>query len=436
MLRSFDVPLLLLIGCQWGDEGKGKVVDVLSGDVDMVARYQGGNNAGHTVVIEGKQYILHLIPSGILHEGVECLIGNGVVVDPLVLKGEIETLEKQGIKVRERLHISQNAHLIMPYHCLLDKAVEKMRGKDKLGTTGRGIGYSYGDKSLRQGIRMLDLLDKDRFVRKVRAALDYYSPILRSIQDEPLPLYDDIVDQIFPLSPYFRDLIVDGVSLVNTYLDEGKKVLAEGAQGVMLDIDFGTYPFVTSSNPTPGGVCTGLGVSPFKISNMLGVVKAYTTRVGSGPMPTELLDETGNLLRERGGEYGATTGRPRRCGWFDALVLRRTVQITGIKDIVITKLDVLDSLDTLKICTAYKYKGKEIDLFPFGLEDTCNLEPIYETLPGWGAGTNGIKKYEDLPSQARVYLETIEKLIKARIVIVSIGPGRESTILRNPEFWG
>jgi adenylosuccinate synthase len=253
---------------------------------------------------------------------------------------------------------------------------------------------------------------------------------------EQQPSVDGTVDQILPLSEYFRELIIDGVTLVNKFLDEGKRVLAEGAQGVMLDIDFGTYPFVTSSNPTPGGVCTGLGISPFKISSMLGVVKAYTTRVGSGPMPTELLDETGTLLRERGGEYGATTGRPRRCGWFDAVVLRRTMQITGIRDIVITKLDVLDSLENLKICTAYKYKGDKIDLFPFGMEDTCDLEPLYETLPGWGAGTTGIKKYEALPSQAKSYLEAIEDLIKARITIVSVGAGRENTILRNPEFWG
>lgn len=430
------MPLLLLIGCQWGDEGKGKVVDVLSGDVDLVARYQGGNNAGHTVVIQGKQYILHLIPSGILHEGVRCLIGNGVVVDPLVLKDEIETLENRGIKVRERLHISQNAHLIMPYHCLLDKAVEKMRGKGKLGTTGRGIGYAYGDKSLRQGVRMLDLLNKDRFVKRVRSALDFYSPILSQISEEQKPSVEGIVDQIHPLSEYFRDLIVDGVSLINQYLDDGKRVLAEGAQGVMLDIDFGTYPFVTSSNPTPGGACTGLGISPFKISRILGVVKAYTTRVGNGPMPTELLDETGNLLREKGGEYGATTGRPRRCGWFDAVVLRRALQITGIKEIVITKLDVLDSMETLQICTAYKYKGKKIDLFPFGLEDTVDLEPLYETLPGWSDDTSGIKKYDDLPSQAKSYLKAIEDFLNVRIAIVSVGAGRENTILRNPDFWG
>ncbi|MBN1900180.1 adenylosuccinate synthase [Candidatus Sumerlaeota bacterium] len=428
--------LLLLIGCQWGDEGKGKVVDVLSHKVDMVARYQGGNNAGHTVVIQGKQYILHLIPSGILHEGVSCLIGNGVVVDPLVLKQEIDALETKGVKIRDRLYISQNAHLIMPYHCLVDKSVEKMRGKAKLGTTGRGIGYAYSDKTLRHGVRMLDFLDKDRFVQKVQAALDYHSPLMNRFTEEKPPSVQDMIDQVFSLSEYFREMIVDGVSLVNQYLDEGKKVLAEGAQGVMLDIDFGTYPFVTSSNPTPGGVCSGLGISPFRISGMLGVVKAYTTRVGSGPMPTELLDETGDLLRERGREYGATTGRPRRCGWFDAVVLRRALQLTGIKDIAVTKLDVLDSLDALKICTAYKYKGKTIDLFPFGLEDTEGLEPVYETLPGWEGLTRGVENYDDLPSRAKTYLETIEDLIKAKIVLVSIGPGRENTIVRNPDFWG
>lgn len=424
-----------MIGCQWGDEGKGKIVDVLSEKVDLAARYQGGNNAGHTVVISGKQYILHLIPSAILHENAKCLIGNGVVVDPEVLKEEIEALEAEGVSVRERLFISQNAHLILPYHRLLDKAFEALRGKGKIGTTGRGIGCAYGDKALRQGIRAMDLLDKDRFSRKVKAAIQFYQPFFDAVLKEEAPTADQVIDQIYPLSDLIKDCVVDGVMMINNALDEKKQVLAEGAQGVMLDIDFGTYPFVTSSNPTPGGVCSGLGVSPRKISSMLGVVKAYTTRVGSGPMPTELTDETGERLRKEGAEFGATTGRPRRCGWFDAVVLRRTLQITGIRKIVITKLDVLDSFEEIKICTSYRYKGQEIDYFPFGLENTENLEPVYETMPGWNSKTSSIRQYHGLPDAARKYLDRIEALLGIDIGVVSIGPGREATIIRDRNIW-
>jgi adenylosuccinate synthase len=427
------VALNVLLGCQWGDEGKGKIVDYLSDNVDMVARYQGGNNAGHTVVISGKKYVLHLVPSGILRDDVKCLIGNGVVVDPIVLKEEISTLEELGVDVNGRLLISQNAHLIMPYHRLIDKALEKLRGKGKIGTTGRGIGCAYGDKIMRQGIRALDLLDKDSFVSKVQKALDYYIPIFNKV-NEQCPSIDEIVDSVFNTSSYMKDMIVDGVSLVNKYIEEGKTVLAEGAQGIMLDIDFGTYPFVTSSNPSPGGVCTGLGVSPLKVNHILGIVKAYTTRVGSGPMPSELLCETGEKLRSEGAEFGATTGRPRRCGWFDAVVLRRTLQISGIKDIVITKLDVLDSFKEIKICTGYQYKGENIDFFPFGLENAGDAVPVYETMPGWNSKTTGVKNYDDLPVAARNYLERIEEILDARVVIVSVGPGRKETIIRDRSF--
>ena len=429
------MPLLVLIGCQWGDEGKGKVVDVLAGDVDMAARYQGGNNAGHTVVIKGKKYVLHLIPSGILHDGVACLIGNGVVLDAEVLKQEIETLEKEGLKVSNRLFISQNTHLILPYHSLLDKAMEELRGKGKIGTTGRGIGYAYSDKALRQGVRVMDLLDRDRFARKIRSAMDFFGPLLEKALVNERPSADAIIERILPLADLLRPMVVDGVSLVNEYLDQGKRVLAEGAQGIMLDIDFGTYPFLTSSNPSPGGVCTGLGISPKKITRMLGVMKAYTTRVGSGPFPTELSDDAGNMLRSRGAEYGATTGRPRRCGWLDAVIMRRSLQISGIKDVVVTKLDVLDAFESLKICTGYKYKGKTLAMFPFGLEDSSEVEPIYETHPGWQTDISKVTEYRALPKQAKIYLHRIENLLGVRMVIVSVGPGRENTIMRTKSLW-
>ena len=425
--------LFVLLGCQWGDEGKGKIVDVLSGNMDIVARYQGGNNAGHTVVISGKQYILHLIPSGILHENVQCLIGNGVVIDPLVLKEEIETLEKEGIPVKKRLFISENAHIIMPYHKELDIALEKLRGKGKIGTTGRGIGCTYGDKSMRQGLRVLDLLDKDRFASKVEKAINYFCPLFEKVE-LPCPTVDQMIEQIFPLSKYLRDCVVDGVTMLNNALSQKKRILAEGAQGIMLDIDFGTYPFVTSSNPSPGGVCTGLGVPPAAIENTLGIVKAYTTRVGSGPFPSELLDDDGEKLRKEGAEFGATTGRPRRCGWFDAVVLRRTLQISGIKDIVITKLDVLDSFETLKICTAYEYRGKKIEYFPFGIESNEEVTPVYETVPGWNCKTTGISSYDDLPEKAKAYLVKIEEILGVNINIVSVGPGRKNTIVRKEPF--
>jgi len=428
------VPLLVLVGCQWGDEGKGKIVDVLSAEVDMAARYQGGNNAGHTVVIGGKKTILHLIPSGILHDDVVCLIGNGVVVDPVVLREEVASLEKAGVQVSGRLFISLNAHLILPYHRQLDKAFEQLRGKGRIGTTGRGIGCAYGDKVTRQGVRVLDLLDKDRFVRKVTAAMEFYAPVFQAVLEGEIPTVDDVLREVWPLSDYIRNFAVYGVTLANDYLAQNKRILAEGAQGIMLDIDFGTYPFVTSSNPSPGGVCTGLGVSPCAVGSLLGVVKAYTTRVGEGPMPTELKDETGEALRRIGAEFGATTGRPRRCGWFDAVVLRRALQLSGIHNLVITKLDVLDSLPEIKICTAYTMNGQTTALFPFGLEDDSGIEPVYETLPGWNSSTVGITCYDDLPLPARKYLERIEQILGANIAIVSTGPGREETIIRG-DVW-
>ncbi|MBI3735352.1 adenylosuccinate synthase, partial [Candidatus Sumerlaeota bacterium] len=335
------MPLLIVIGCQWGDEGKGKIVDVISQEADLVARYQGGNNAGHTVVVGTEKTILHLIPSGVLHPNVQCLIGNGVVVDPLVLEEEIQTLEAAKVDVRSRLHLAECAHVIVPYHKLLDQAQEKMRGAGKIGTTGRGIGGAYADKVARQGVRLGDYRDKDIFAEKIRALDRYYQPLFKHIFKEKIPNPDTVVDQLWAIEPTIRPLLCDSVAMINEYLARKKRVLAEGAQGVMLDIDFGSYPYVTSSSPSTGGVCTGLGIAPQHIKQVLGVVKAYTTRVGEGPFPTEILGDIGEFLRAEGNEFGATTGRPRRCGWFDACVLRRSVQVAGVTSIALTKLDVL-----------------------------------------------------------------------------------------------
>ncbi|MCX7625141.1 MAG: adenylosuccinate synthase, partial [Candidatus Sumerlaeaceae bacterium] len=344
------MPLVVIVGCQWGDEGKGKVIDFLAHDADWVARYQGGNNAGHTVIVRGEKRILHLIPSGILHPNVKCLIGNGVVVDPQALVEEIQMLEASGVAVRDRLFVSENTHIIMPYHRKLDHMMEARRGANKIGTTGRGIGCAYGDKVARHGIRMHDLRDKDAFARKVATFSPFYQHLFQSYGEEPWSV-DDVVEEVWRYRDDILPLIVDGVSLLNEELDKGKKILAEGAQGILLDVDFGTYPFVTSSNPSPGGVCTGLGVPPRKVSKVVGVVKAYCTRVGAGPFPTEMADQLGERLRQWGGEFGATTGRPRRCGWFDCAALRRSLQIGGITNLALMKLDVLSELDEIRVCT-------------------------------------------------------------------------------------
>lgn len=429
------VNLLLIVGCQWGDEGKGKIVDILAEEADLVARYQGGNNAGHTVVIGDKKYILHTIPSGILHEGVKCLIGNGVVIDPISLDKEVEGLRAVGISVGENLMISENAHLIMPYHIELDKMQEKMRGDSKIGTTGRGIGCCYGDKITRQGIRVCDVKNKDIFIKKFKKNMNNLLPQFKNFY-ETLPFNPiELEEKAWTYSEKLQPYIVDGITVVNRYLDNGKKVLCEGAQGIMLDIDFGTYPYVTSSNPSPGGVCTGLGVPPNKITKVIGIVKAYTTRVGSGVLPTELLDEDGEKLRKIGGEYGATTGRPRRCGWFDAPAVRRTVQISGAKHIILTKLDVLSTFPKIKICGAYRFNNKTYNLYPLGIDQENSFEPIYDEVAGWDESLDNITSFEQLPKNAISYVEKIEDMLDVRVSAVSVGPRRDQMIFRDKDLY-
>lgn len=429
------MPLVVIVGCQWGDEGKGKVIDFLAHDADLVARYQGGNNAGHTVIVDGKKIILHLIPSGILNSGVRSLIGNGVVVDPQALVEEMHTLEATGVDdVRSRLFVSEGAHLIMPYHRKLDQMQELRRGANKIGTTGRGIGCAYGDKVARQGVRMLDLRNKDRFKEKVKTFSPFYQQLFESYGEEPWSV-DAVVDEVWSYRDEILPLIVDGVTMINNELKQGKKILVEGAQGILLDVDFGTYPFVTSSNPSPGGVCTGLGVSPRSIGKIIGVVKAYSTRVGSGPMVTELNDELGEKLREWGHEFGATTGRPRRCGWFDCVALRRSLQIGDITNLALMKLDVLDKLNEIKVCTHYKIDGKKVDLLPFGLETTEGVEPVYETLPGWNQDLTGCREFNDLPAAAKDYIQALEDYVGATMDFISVGPDRKETIFRSRDLF-
>jgi len=424
------VSTLVLVGCQWGDEGKGKIADFLSEEADWVARYQGGNNAGHTVIIKGQKFILHTIPSGILHPGTQCLIGNGVVVNPLALVKEIEELEARGITVDGRLWISESAHLILPIHQLLDRAHEGHSGALRIGTTGRGIGMAYADKMRRQGLRAGDFHSENCFAVCLRRLCEFYAPIFESVYHTAPPDPEQMVAEIWPAAKRLRSMVVDGPTLINEAADAGKKILCEGAQGALLDIDFGTYPFVTSSNPTPGGACTGTGLPPTRIDRVLGVVKAYTTRVGEGPFPTELHGDEGQKLREAGSEYGATTGRPRRCGWFDAPAARRSIQLTGARELAVMKLDVLDMLSTIRVCTAYRADGREYNIMPLdlGTRDAA-VDPVYEDHPGWRTPTTGIRRREDLPEAAIRYLRRIEELCGARISLISTGPDRADTIL-------
>lgn len=418
----------VVVGAQWGDEGKGKIVDLLSRDVDVVARYQGGANAGHTIVVDGKKIVLHLIPSGILHPGVQCVIGNGTVIDPVALMEEIRMLEEMGIDVEGRLHISHKAHLIMPYHKELDAIREK--GVGSIGTTGRGIGPAYFDKALRIGIRIVDLLDRDELRDKLRVNIEEKDKLLQAIYGaQPLDV-DAIIDEYVNFDARIDPFITDTTHLLNQAISEGKKVLAEGAQGALLDLDHGTYPFVTSSNPTSGGACTGLGIPPTKISSVLGVVKAYSTRVGNGPFPTELDNEIGELLRTEGHEFGATTGRVRRCGWIDIPALRYSFQVNGITEIALTKLDVLGVLDEIQICTSYNLDDRSVRYFP---ADAATLERVtceYEALPGWKESLDTYGSYAELPVAARNYVEAIERYLDVRVTWVSTGPGREQTLVK------
>ena len=418
----------IIVGAQWGDEGKGKIVDMLSEEADIVARYQGGANAGHTIVFDGKKYVLHLIPSGILHPTTICVIGNGVVIDPVALMEEIQMLESMGISVEGRLHISHKAHLIMPYHKLMDAAREKQAGS--IGTTGRGIGPAYYDKALRTGIRIVDLLDRETLREKIRHNLEEKNQLLQALYGaEPIDV-DAMIDEYVEFDTRIDPYITDTTLLLNTALKEGKRVLAEGAQGALLDLDHGTYPFVTSSNPTSGGACTGLGIPPTSIKSVMGVVKAYSTRVGNGPFPTELHDDIGELLRTEGHEFGATTGRKRRCGWLDIPALSYSIMINGISEIALTKLDVLGVLDEIKVCTGYLVDGKAVKSFPADVSTLSRVECIYETFPGWKCSLDGIRSFGELPPAAQRYIQEIERLLETPVRWVSTSPAREDTFLR------
>ncbi|MFQ5866241.1 MAG: adenylosuccinate synthase [bacterium] len=424
------MPVRVIVGTQWGDEGKGKIVDLLSKEVDIVARYQGGANAGHTVVIDGEKFILHLIPSGILHQNTTCIIGNGVVIDPIALLEEIALLESKGIRVNGRLLISHRAHLIMPYHKLLDQAKEHKDAEHKIGTTGRGIGPAYVDKVNRMGIRIVDLLDRETLKAKLRRNIEEKNQILKKIYEREELDVQHIINEYVEFDKKIDPYVKDVSTYVNAAIRQEKEILLEGAQGTLLDIDFGTYPFVTSSSPTSGGACSGVGIGPTKIDSVMGVIKAYTTRVGMGPFPTEITDETINL-RELGDEFGATTGRPRRCGWFDAVIANFAVQVNGLDSFALTKLDVLDTLEELKICVAYKYNGKIITSFPSEMRILENCEPVYETFRGWQESTSKVRRYEDLPVDARTYLEAIMELTRTKLSIISVGSERDETIFIN-----
>jgi adenylosuccinate synthase len=426
---------VVVVGTQWGDEGKGKVVDLLASQADVIVRFQGGNNAGHTLVVKGEQTICHLIPSGILHEGKRCLIGNGVVVDPQVLLGEIDTLTKKGVSVDpERLSLSEKAHLIMPYHTALDLAREAAKGKDKLGTTGRGIGPCYEDKVGRRGIRVVDLLEPSTLETKIKNNLEEKNFCLsRFLKADPLelqPILDKYRSMAEKLKPYIQNVSL----MIDQALKEGKKILFEGAQGTHLDVDHGTYPFVTSSNPISGTACSGAGVGPDKLHHIMGIVKAYTTRVGAGPFPTELHDETGDYMQKRGAEFGATTGRRRRCGWLDLVVIRDSVRLNGLSSLSITKLDVLTGLEKIKICIGYDLGGRSIESTPASLTSLSQCSPIYEELPGWQEDISSVRNRDRLPAETRAYLKRIEEVTETSLSIISVGPGREQTIVVKDPF--
>lgn len=424
---------IVVLGTQWGDEGKGKIVDLLSRDADAVVRFQGGHNAGHTLVIDGHKTVLHLIPSGILNEGARCFIGNGVVVSLEALKAETEALEAHGVDVRSRLGISPACPVIMPYHELLDQAREKAKGDNAIGTTGRGIGPAYEDKVSRRGIRISDLYKPGLLAGKLEEAMDYHNFVLEKYFGMQPMVFDRVLDNALQLGACFTGLVMDVSGELHRLRTEGKRILYEGAQGSLLDIDHGTYPFVTSSNTTIGAVCTGAGVGPSAIDYVLGITKAYTTRVGSGPFPTELFDEVGAGIAKRGAEFGATTGRPRRCGWLDAVALRRAAHTNGVSGFCVTKLDVLDGVETIKVGIAYRLDGELLDIPPQNAEAWADLEVEYESFPGWKESTRGITRFEDLPKNAKTYLGAMEALCGAPVHMISTGPERkENIIIRHP----
>lgn len=425
------MPALVLLGAQWGDEGKGKATDLLGGSVDYVVRYQGGNNAGHTVVVGDQKYALHLLPSGILSPGCTPVIGNGVVVDPAVLLSELSGLNARGIDT-SKLLISGNAHLITPYHTTLDKVSERFLGKRKIGTTGRGIGPAYADKINRVGIRVQDIFDESILRQKVEAALDLKNQLLAKLYNRRAIASEQVVDELLGYADQLRGFVVDTTLILNDAIDDGKVVLFEGGQGTLLDVDHGTYPFVTSSNPTAGGACTGTGVGPTKINRVIGILKAYTTRVGAGPFPTELFDEDGDKLRTIGGERGVTTGRDRRCGWFDAVIARYATRVNGLTDFFLTKLDVLTGWERIPVCVAYEIDGKRVDELPYSQTDFHHAKPIYETLPGWSEDITQAKSFDQLPKNAQKYVQALEEMSGAQISAIGVGPGRDETIQINP----
>jgi len=427
------MPAIVVIGTQWGDEGKGKIVDFLAEKADVVVRYQGGNNAGHTVVVNGTEFKLHLLPSGILYSGKTCVVGNGVVIDPAVMLKEIKAMQDRGIDT-SGLKVSNRAHVIMPYHRLLDEVEEESRGDRKIGTTKRGIGPCYMDKNSRSGIRVVDLMDEEEFCSKLEYNLEAKNHLLKAIYDVEGFDFEQVKQEYLEYARQLKPYVTDTAAVLHKAIKDEQKVLFEGAQATLLDLDHGTYPYVTSSHPIAGGACIGAGVGPTKITKVVGVVKAYTTRVGEGPFPTELNDETGQAIRERGHEYGTTTGRPRRCGWQDACIVRYAGYVSGIDSMAITRLDILDGLETLKICTGYKYKGQLLHEFPASLKVLSEVEPVYEQLPGWSESTTNVRSYQDLPLNARRYIERLSEVTGIAIGIVSVGPGREQTIIIEDMF--
>jgi adenylosuccinate synthase len=424
------MPAVVLVGAQWGDEGKGKATDLLGDRVDYVVRYQGGNNAGHTVVIGDKKFALHLLPSGILTPGCVPVIGNGVVVDLEVLFREIDGLNEKGVDT-SRLMISANAHIITPYHVTVDKVSERFLGKRAIGTTGRGIGPTYGDKMGRLGIRVQDLFDPSILLQKVEGALTQKNELLVKIYNRAAVRPKDVVEHLLSFAERLRPMVADTSLVLNNALAEGKTVLLEGGQGTLLDVDHGTYPFVTSSNPTAGGATTGSGIGPTKITGVIGILKAYTTRVGSGPFPTELFDQWGEFLRKTGGEVGVTTGRNRRCGWFDAPIARYATRINGLTDIFLTKLDVLTGIKEIPVCVAYEVDGKRVDELPYSQTDFHHAKPIYEMFPGWEEDISVCKSFDELPKNAKDYVLALEKMSGTRISAIGVGPDRNATLVRH-----
>ena len=419
---------VVVMGSQWGDEGKGKIVDYLAQQAEAVVRYGGGSNAGHTVAVNGEEYKLRLLPSGILYKGTLCVIGNGVVVDPKVMLEEMDAMAARGIDV-SGIRLSNRAHVVLPYHSLIDELSEELRGNSKIGTTKRGIGPCYQDKAKRVGIRVCDLMDKEEFAKRLKENLAVKNIELERMYNHAPLDYDTILKEYEGYAERLRPYVCDTIALLNDELAKGKKVLFEGAQATMLDVDYGTYPYVTSSHPVAGGIGIGAGVAPNKLQTVVGVVKAYCTRVGAGPFPTEQLNEIGEKLREAGHEFGTVTGRPRRTGWLDAFVVRYAGMLSGITHMAITRLDILDGFDEIKMCTGYKYKGELLNEIPASLKVLAEVEPVYETFKGWKTSISDIRRYEDLPKEARVYLERMAEVTGIKLGIVSVGPNRDQTIV-------